>query len=164
MGIIVAAAPAVPAAPTQSAIPEAPGSTFFIIACVLTLLFAAAHAGGFLQSRKEARHSPRRAELTRQMRAHKTRLAGFEPTTLDFYEYFSANLSVLLAFLGLAFLAAFWLAGDKGGALRILAVLGAASMISVLFTSLIYQVFQGIVSGAVIALCFIIAFMMALFG
>ncbi len=164
MRFIVAAAPAVPTPATQSAIPGAPGSTLFLIACGLMLLFAAGHCGGYLQARKAARHSPKHVELTRQMRAHKVKMAGFEPSVLDFYEYFSANLSVLLAFLGVALGVAYWLAGDKGSALRILSMVGATSMIAILFTSLIYQVFQGLVSGALIALLFVAAFMLALFG
>ncbi len=67
----------------------------FLSGLILTVLFALGHLAGFLQTARAARRDPQLAELTRAMRGHKVNLLGFQPSLLDFREYFSLNFSVL---------------------------------------------------------------------
>ena len=126
----------------------------FLVACGLGVLFATGHFFGFLAARHAARTDPALADLTRAMRAHVTPLAGFRPSILDFREYFSAAFSpMLLAVVALALLAV-WFAGDRAAAVRAVSVACAALMIVLLGLSVVYHVFQGIVSCGLIALLF----------
>lgn len=117
---------------------------------VVMAVFAMAHFGGFLQSAYAARTRPEMAELTRLMRATKTSLLGFEPSILDFREYFSLNFSLLLLLAaGLGHVA------TRKGRLtleleRALSPIYALAMFLLLLSSAFFHVIQGMVTCAIL--------------
>jgi len=121
---------------------------------VLTALFALGHLLGFLQAFRAARRDPGLAELTRAMREHKTKVLGFEPSILDFREYFSLNFSLLLwTAAGLGFVA-LNCAEDPAASVRALAPVYTIAFVLLLASSLRFSVVQGVISSALIALAF----------
>lgn len=133
------------------------GTRLFYAGVVLMVLFACGHFAGFLQARHAARHDPKMAELTRAMREQKTRLLGFEPSILDFREYFSVNFSLLMLLAAALNLVAIRLSADSAAAIRTLSLVNVAVMAGLFATSMIYSVVQGLISCGAIAAIFMLA-------
>lgn len=121
---------------------------------VLMVWFGLGHFMGFVQAARAARRDPDMAELTKAMRARKTRVMGFEASILDFREYFSLNFSVLLWVAAALGWAALGLAPDPVGAVRALAGIYGVGMLLLLATSVRFHVAQGIVACSVLAALF----------
>ena len=85
------------------------------------------------------------------------RLLGFEPSILDFREYFSVNFSVLLVFIAVAEFLALQMAADRAAAIRAMSLVNVLAMAALFGTSLIYSVPQGLISCATIAGVFLVA-------
>jgi len=130
------------------------GKRLFVSGLIVMCLFALGHLGGFLQGARAARHDPSMADLTRAMKEYRTSLFGFHPSLLDFREYFSLNFSILLflaAALGFASLA---ITEDPPSSIRALSLVYLIAFLLLLGTSLYFSVFQGILTCAVIAILF----------
>lgn len=120
-------------------------------------LFAAGHFGGFLQACYVARHEPGMAELTAAMRAQKANVLGFEPSILDFREYFSLNFSVLLASCAAIGWASVRDLGLASATLFRLSLVYVFAMLGLVGTSIFFSVPQGMISASFIATLFAIA-------
>ena len=129
---------------------------WFLSGLVLMGLFATGHLAGCLQAMRAARHDPRLADLTRAMRAHKSPLLGFEPSILDFREYFSLSFSILLALSASLGLAAWRTSTDPEATMRALSAVYACAMLALLGVSLLFSIVQGVISCAAIAAVFAI--------
>lgn len=134
---------------------------FFVSALVMTYLFALGHFTGFIQAARAARRDPRLADLTRAMREHKANLFGFQPSILDFREYFSLNFSILLLLAGALGFAALWVAPEPSTVIRTLSMVYLVVMLLLLGTSVYFSVFQGIVTCSLIAVLFGVAWWLA---
>jgi hypothetical protein len=130
------------------------GKRLFISGLIVMSLFALGHFGGFLQAAYKARHDPGMADLTRAMRDHKANLFGFQPSILDFREYFSLNFSILLLLAAALGVTALTLNQTQPEIIRTLSLiyLIAFSMLSI--TSMVFSVFQGIVTCLIITVLF----------
>lgn len=126
----------------------------FLSGLILTVLFALGHLAGFLQAARAARQDPKLAEITRAMREYKVNLLGFQPSLLDFREYFSLNFSILLLFAAALGFLALSIAPDQAASIRKLSATYVAAMALLLGTSVYFSVFQGIVSCTVIIVLF----------
>jgi hypothetical protein len=127
----------------------------FLSGLIMMCLFAIGHFGGFLQGARAARKDPDMADLTRAMREHRVRLLGFQPSILDFREYFSLNFSILLLLAAApGFVALSSTALQPPAAIRLLSSVYAVGMLMLLGTSVYFSVFQGIVSCFLIAVLF----------
>lgn len=129
----------------------------FRAALIVMALFALAHFGGFLHAARAARHDPEMRSLTEAMRAHRASLLGLRPSILDFREYFSVNFSILLLLgsgVGLVVLSR---AHDASETIRALAPIYLAATVLLLGTSLYYSIAQGVVTCAVLAALFALA-------
>lgn len=138
-----------------------PGKRLFVSGLLVMCLFALGHLGGFFQGARAARHDPSMADLTRAMREQKTSLFGFHASLLDFREYFSLNFSVLLflaAALGFVSLA---VTEDQLRVIRPLSQVYLIAFLLLLGTSLYFSVFQGILTCAIIATLFGLAWWLA---
>jgi hypothetical protein len=133
----------------------------FLTGLVVTCLFALGHLAGFLQSARAARHDPRMSGLTRAMREHKTRLFGFQPSILDFREYFSLSFSILLLLAAALGFVALAVAPAESAAIRRLSVVYVVAMLLLLGTSAYFSVFQGVVSCLILVLLFGLAWWLA---
>lgn len=121
---------------------------------IVTCVFATGHLAGFVQATQAARHDPRMADLTQAMRAQKDNVLGFQPSILDFREYFSLNFSILLflaAGLGFAMLSS---RPADASVIRRLSLIYLIAMVALTLTSLWFSVIQGIVSCVVIGILF----------
>lgn len=126
----------------------------FLSGLVLIVLFALGHLAGFLQAARAARQDPQLAEATRAMRAYKVNLLGFQPSLLDFREYFSLNFSILLLFAGALGFLALSIAPDQMVAVRKLSLAYAIAMVLLLATSAYFSILQGIVACLLIGVVF----------
>ncbi|MEW5915745.1 MAG: hypothetical protein AB1762_05045 [Gemmatimonadota bacterium] len=125
---------------------------------LLTLvLFALGHFAGFVMAARAARVDPALADATRAMRAVRTRLLGFEPSLLDFREYFSASFSLLLLALAVTGFVAVSRAPNDTLVARRLAAVYAATTLALAALSLWFGVVQGVVMGLIAALIFSLA-------
>ncbi len=121
---------------------------------VLMAVFAMAHLAGFLQSAHAARTRPEMAELTRLMRSTKTSLLGFQPSILDFREYFSLNFSILMllaAGLGHAMTRG---RSDAAEVVQVLSPIYALGMFLLFWSSVFFSVIQGMVTCAILTAMF----------
>jgi hypothetical protein len=137
------------------------GVRFFTGGLILMALFAFGHLSGFIAAVHAARHDPGMADLTRAMRAHRTKLLGFNASLQDFREYFSLNFSILLLLasgLGFATLA---IMPDRPVAVHTLSPVYAGAMILLLGTSVRYSIAQGVVTCPTIAILFGLAWWFA---
>ena len=137
------------------------GVKLFTGGLILMGLFAIGHLGGFIQGAYAARRDSSMAVLMESMRARKTRLLGFEPSILDFREYFSLNFTILLLLacgLGFVMLIA---APDRSGTVRALSPIYAGAMLFLLGSSLRFSVAHGVVICPIIALLFGLAWWFA---
>jgi hypothetical protein len=137
------------------------GKQFFLAALIMMSLFAVGHFGGFLQAAYAARHDPRLADLTKAMQQYKTNFLGFQPSMLDFREYFSLNFSVLLSLgagLGFTTLA---VVPDQPSVIRALSPIYVGAFSLLLGASAYFSVFQGIVACTLIVLLFGLAWWFA---
>ena len=91
---------------------------------------------------------------TRAMREHKTSVLGFEPSILDFREYFSLNFSILLLLAAALGFVAMSIAAPQPALIRQLASIYVVAMLLLLGTSVYFSVFRGIVSCLLIAILF----------
>jgi len=137
------------------------GRRFFFTGLVLMGLFAAGHFTGFLQAARAARNDPGMADLTRAMRERRENLFGFRPSILDFREYFSLNFSILLLLGAVLGFAALKLSADPGVAISRLSAIYVAAMVILLGTSAYFSVVQGMISCALIAFVFALAWWLA---
>ncbi|MDH3296862.1 MAG: hypothetical protein OEM23_00165 [Gemmatimonadota bacterium] len=128
--------------------------TLFTVGLVLMVWFGLGHFLGFVQAARAARHDPDMAELTKAMRAQKTRVMGFEASILDFREYFSLNFSVLLWVAAAVGWVAIGLAADPAAAVGDLAGIYGVGMLLLLATSARFRVAQGIVACGLLAVLF----------
>ncbi len=126
----------------------------FLSGLVLMVLFALGHLAGFLQAARAARQDPHLAEATRAMRAYKVNLLGFQPSLLDFREYFSLNFSILLLLAGALGFLALSIAHDQMAAVRKLSLAYAIAMVLLLATSAYFSILQGIVACLLIGIVF----------
>lgn len=133
----------------------------FIAATIMTALFCCGHFFGFLAAAYAARHDPGLAKLTADMRAQRTELLGFQPSILDFREYFSLNFSLLLLLVAGLNVILLRNARDSGCGLRDAALLNAVAMAILVGTSVLYSVPQGIISAGTIFLLYAGALAMA---
>lgn len=133
------------------------GSRFFLSGLALMGGFALAHLGGFIQAAYVARHDPAMAELTRAMREQKSRLLGFQPSILDFREYFSLNFSILLLLASAIGFASILLSHDQAATVRTLSLIYVAGMSLLFGTSVHFSVVQGIITCPLIAILFGVA-------
>lgn len=124
---------------------------------VLMELFAIGHFFGFLAGRRVFREDPRFAEVTQILRSKTQRLLGLEASLLDLREYFSLNFSILLSLLVLMMLMGWLRSPEPLAATRTYSLLGMAAMATLLTTSIVYRVAQGVVSSAAIIAAFTIA-------
>jgi len=133
----------------------------FITGLIVMCFFAGGHLTGFLLGARAARQDPKMADLTRAMQEYKTNLFGFEPSLLDFREYFSSNFSILLILAALLGFAALSLASDQSHAIRLLSMIYVVAMMMLFGTSLYFSIFQGIVTCLAIAVLFGLAWWFA---
>lgn len=130
------------------------GKRLFISGLIVMSLFALGHLGGFIQSVNKARNDPGMADLTRAMRDHKVNLFGFQPSILDFREYFSLNFSILLLLATALGIAALTMNSSQPETIRTLSLIYLTAFSLLFVTSMVFSVFQGIVMCAVIAVLF----------
>ncbi len=128
---------------------------------IASCLFALGHFLGFLEAARAARHDPAMAGLTRAMREHRTNVAGFQPSILDFREYFSLNFSILLLGSAVLGFVAISMAPHPPAVVRRMSAVYVVTMLMLLGTSVYFSVFQGMVSCAVIAALFGLAWRLA---
>jgi hypothetical protein len=126
----------------------------FLSGLIVMCLFAFGHLAGFLQAARSARQDPHMIDLTREMREHKVNVLGFQPSILDFREYFSLNFSILLLLAAALGAAALSLAPVEAAAIRRLSPIYAIAMLVVLGTSACFSIVQGVVSCFIIAVLF----------
>jgi hypothetical protein len=126
----------------------------FLSGLIVTCLFAFAHFGGFLQAIKAARNDPDMKDLTQAMRDHKTNVFGYEPSILDFHEYFGLNFSILLLLAAVLGFVAISITPSQSALIRQLSLIYVVAMITLLGTSMYFSVFQGIITCLIIAVLF----------
>lgn len=125
----------------------------FRMGLVLMAVFAMAHLGGFLQSTHAARTKPEMGELTRLMRSTKTSVLGFQPSILDFREYFSLNFSILLL-LAAGLGHAMTRGRSDTGFVQMLSPIYALGMFLLFSSSVFFSVIQGMVTCAILTAMF----------
>ncbi len=125
----------------------------FISGLIIMGAFALAHLGGFLHAAYKARHDPELADLTRAMREQRENLLGFQPSILDFREYFSLNFSILLA-LSAAIGFALLRVPDQAAVIGTLSPLYVGGMLLLFGTSLYFSVLQGVVTCGLLTVLF----------
>lgn len=133
----------------------------FVSGLIVTGLFALGHFAGFLRGARAARRDPHMTDLTRAMREHKVNLFGFQPSLLDFREYFSLNFSILLLLAAVLGFVALSITPSQSTVIRYLSVVYLAAMLLLLGTSAYFSVLQGIVSCSLIAILFGVSWWLA---
>jgi hypothetical protein len=133
----------------------------FVSGLIVMAAFALAHLAGFILAAYTARHDPGMADLTRAMRAHKSSLLGFQPSILDLREYFSASFSILLLLATALGFAALATARDANATIRAVSPLYVAAMLLLLGLSIRFSVVQGIITCAIVAILFGLAWRLA---
>ena len=137
------------------------GKNLFLSGLVVMGFFALGHLGGFLQAAYSTRHDSAMADLTKVMREHKTSLLGFQPSILDFREYFSLNFSILLLLASAIGFAMIATGGDQWVIIRTLSPVYVVAMLLLLGTSFYFSVVQGIILCPIIAILFGLAWWIA---
>lgn len=127
------------------------------VAVCLEALLAIGHLGGFATAAYAARHDPAMADLTAAMQAHRARVLGFEPSILDFREYFSVCYALLIGLLAVLHALLLRRCAADVGLLRDVAAVSACGMAALAGLSLWFSVVQGLISAGLIALALAIA-------
>lgn len=127
----------------------------FFSGLLVMCVFAIGHLAGFLAAAQAARNDPGMAALTQAMREHKISLLGFQPSILDFREYFSLNFSILLLLAaGLGFVVLRSASSQQPVVLQQMSVVYAVGMLMLAGSSALFSVVQGIIGCMVLAILF----------